>query len=135
MTTTITVPYTLEGVQTAIRTMLDRQGISEYEMAKKGGLSPTSIYLILRKSPKQKTRPVRRSTLLAIGSGMGYEVTIDSTHRQLTFLKRGETLATKTAVQEILDDVREVLMETDIKRLSKGEHDRLKELIRVMVQK
>ena len=60
---------------------------------------------------------------------------MDSVHRQLTFLKKTETLAAKTLVQEILDDVREVLMETDMKRLSKGERDRLKELVRVMVKK
>jgi hypothetical protein len=135
MKTTFTAPYNLVGVQTAIRQMLDREGISEYEMAKRAGLSPTSVYLILRKSPDQKTRPVRRSTLIAIGSGMGYEVRIDSMRRQLTFLKKAEALANKTAVQEIMDDVREVLMETDMRRLSKGERDRLKELVRVMVRR
>lgn len=129
----ITVPYTLEGVQKAIRTILDREGISEYDLAKRGGLSPTSIYLILHKSPHQKTRPVRRSTLQAIGNGVGYEVNIDSIRGQLGFVKKGESLATKLVVQEILDDVREVLMETEMKRLSKAERDRLKELIRVMV--
>ena len=135
MTTTISVPYTLEGVQTAIRKILDREGISEYDLAKRGGLSPTSIYLILHKSPHQKTRPVRRSTLQAIGNGVGYEVNIDSIHGQLAFVKKGESLATKLVVQEILDDVREVLMDTEMKRLSRTERDRLKELIRLMVQK
>jgi hypothetical protein len=135
MTNTILVPYTLKGVQTAIHKILDFEGISEYDLAKRGGLSPTSIYLILHKTPHQKTRPVRRSTLQAIGTGVGYEVTIDSIDRKLTFVKKGEMLATRIAIQEVLDDVRDVLMETEMKRLSKAERDRLKDLIRVMVQK
>lgn len=135
MKLTITVPYTLEGVQSAIHQLLDREGISEYELAKRAGLSPTSIYLILRKDPDQPARPVRRSTLQAIGNGVGYEVTIDSVGQRLTFRDRGESLATTTVVQEILDDIRGVLMRTDIKRLSKAERDRLKEVVRVMVRK
>ena len=43
--------------------------------------------------------------------------------------------ATKAAVEDILDDIRGVLMKTDIKRLSKTERDRLKEVVRVMVRK
>jgi hypothetical protein len=50
-------------------------------------------------------------------------------------VKKGEILATRIAIQAVLDDVRDVLMETEMKRLSKAERDRLKDLIRVMVQK
>jgi transcriptional regulator with XRE-family HTH domain len=135
MKPTITAPYTLEGVQSAIRQLLDREGISEYDLAKRAGLSPTSIYLILRKDPTQPARPVRRSTLQAIGNGVGYEVTLDSVNKHITFRDRGESLATKTVIQEILDDIRNVLMKTDIKRLSKTERDRLKEVVRAMVRK
>jgi transcriptional regulator with XRE-family HTH domain len=135
MKPTITVPYTLEGVQRAIRQLLDREGISEYDLAKRAGLSPTSIYLILRKNPNQPARPVRRSTLQAIGNGVGYEVTIDTAAERLTFRDRGESHATKAAVEDILNDIRGVLMKTDIKRLSKTERDRLKEVVRAMVRK
>jgi transcriptional regulator with XRE-family HTH domain len=135
MKTTITVPYTLEGVQSAIRQLLDKEGISQFDLAKRGGLSPTSIYLILRKDPEQPTRPVRRSTLHAIGNGVGYEVTIDSLNERITFRDRGETLATKMAVEDILDDIRDGLVKTDIKRLTKAERGRLKEVVRVMVRK
>ena len=133
MKTTIAVPYTLEGVQSGIRQLLDREGISEYELAKRAGLSPTSIYLILRKDPAKPARPVRRATIQAIGHGIGYEVTIDSTKQRISFRDRGEILATKAAVEEILDDIRGMLIETDIKRLSKVELGRLKDLVRVMV--
>lgn len=135
MKPTITVPYTLEGVQSAIRQFLDGEGISEYNLAKRAGLSPTSIYLILRKDPVQPARPVRRSTLQAIGNGVGFEVTIDTAAQRLTFRDRGESHATKAVVEEILSDIRAMLLKTDIKRLSKTERDRLKEVIRVMVRK
>lgn len=135
MKPTITVPYTLEGVQTAIRQFLDREGISEYDLAKRAGLSPTSIYLILRKDPTQAARPVRRSTIQAIGNGVGYEVSIDTQSQRLTFRDRGESRATKAAVEDILSDIRGVLMKTELKRLSKSERDRLKEVVRVMVRK
>ncbi len=135
MKPTITVPYSLEGVQSVIRQFLDREGISEYDLAKRSGLSPTSIYLILRKDPKQPARPVRRSTLQAIGNGVGYEVTIDTAAQRLTFRNRGDSHATKAAVEDILNDIRGVLMKTDIKRLSKTERDRLKEVVRVLVRK
>jgi transcriptional regulator with XRE-family HTH domain len=134
MKPTITVTYSLQGVQSAIHQLLDREGISEYDLAKRAGLSPTSIYLILRKDPNESTRPVRRSTLQAIGNGVGYEVTIDSVNQRLIFRDRGESLATTTVVQELLDDIRGVLLKTDIKRLSKAERDRLKEVVRVMVK-
>lgn len=135
MKPTITVPYSLQGVQSAIHQLLDREGISEYDLAKRGGLSPTSIYLILRKDPSQAVCPVRRSTIQAIGNGVGYEVTIDTAAQRLTFHDRGESHATKAAVEDILNDIREILMKTDIKRLSKTERDRLKEVVRVMVRK
>jgi transcriptional regulator with XRE-family HTH domain len=135
MKPTISVPYTLEGVQSAIRQFLDREGISEYDLAKRAGLSPTSIYLILRKDPNQPARPVRRSTLQAIGNGVGYEVSIDTGRQRLTFRDRGESHATKAAVEDILNDIRGVLMKTDIKRLSKSERERLKEVVLVMVRK
>jgi hypothetical protein len=53
----------------------------------------------------------------------------------LTFRDRGESLSTRTVVQAILDDIRDVLMKTDIKRLSKAERDRLKEIVTVIVRK
>ena len=135
MKQTITVPYSLEGVQSAIRQFLDRESISEYDLAKRAGLSPTSIYLILRKDPSLPARPVRRSTLQAIGNGVGYEVSIDTPAQRLTFRDRGESHATKAAVEDILSDIRGVLMKTDIKRLSKSERERLKEVVGVMVRK
>ncbi|MBK7260271.1 MAG: hypothetical protein IPI01_21200 [Ignavibacteriae bacterium] len=136
MKTTITVPYTLEGVQSAIRQLLDREGISEYGACQTSwAFRPLSIYLILRKDPDQPARPVRRTTLQGIGNGVGYEVTIDSVNQRISFRDRGETMATKTAVQDILDDIRDVLVKTDIKRLSKGERDRLKGVVSELVRK
>jgi transcriptional regulator with XRE-family HTH domain len=70
-------PYTHTGVQRLIHWILDSQGIGQFELSKRSGLSPATIYQILNKSESQVTRPPRRSSLSALATAVGAEVHFD----------------------------------------------------------
>ena len=71
-------PYTHTGVQSLIRFLMDSQGIGQFEVSKRSGLSPATLYQILNKTEKQVTRPPRRSTVSALGRVIGADVQFDS---------------------------------------------------------
>ena len=70
--------YTHTGIQHLIRDILDTYGISQFELAKRAGLTPATIYQILKKTEKQVTRPPRRSTVQAFGKAIGAQVMFNS---------------------------------------------------------
>ena len=48
----LSYPYTHAGIQRLIRNLLDTFGVSQFELAKRAGLTPAAIYQILKKSEK-----------------------------------------------------------------------------------
>ena len=92
-------PYTHTGVQQLIRWLMDRQGIGQFELSKRSGLSPATIFQILNKSESQVSQPPRRSTIAALGKVLGAEVHFDG--RKNKFYLTQQFQLPKTEVKEL----------------------------------
>jgi len=71
MTVVFADDYTHSGVQPLILWIMDSQGISQFELSKRSGVSPAAIHQILKKGEKDVTRPPRKSTLAALAKVVG----------------------------------------------------------------
>jgi hypothetical protein len=63
---------------------MDSQGIGQFELSKRSGLSPATIYQILNKSGSEVTRPPRRSTLSTLAAAVGAKVHFDGKRNQFS---------------------------------------------------
>jgi hypothetical protein len=72
---TITVNYTIDGVKSLIKTLENTLQISTFDLAKRAGLIPATIYSILKRKESEDSRPVRKKTIIAIAEGCGYSAT------------------------------------------------------------
>ena len=127
-------PYTHTGVQRLIRWIMDRQGISQYELSKRSGLSPATIFQILNKTKKQVTRPPRRSTVSALAQAVGAEVHFDSKKNQFFLFQKYEL--PKTEAKELgllLSEIASVILSRR-KRISKGDRERIVRVVKAIVE-
>lgn len=120
--------YTHEGVQRLIKKMLDTHGFSQYELGTRAGLTPSTIYHILRK--KQATPP-RKSTVTAISRAAGYEVIFDSTLKTIQLTKMTKSQS-ETEIDEFVIDIKGVLLRCGKEKFSKDEKQKILEVIRVL---
>jgi hypothetical protein len=53
---------------------MNTQGIGQFELTRRSGLSQATVFQILKKSERDVTRPPRRSTLVALAKSVGGEI-------------------------------------------------------------
>jgi hypothetical protein len=71
-----------------MRWILDNQGIPQYALSKRSGLSAPAIFQNLNKSERQVTQPPLRSTVAALGKAVGADVRFDSKKHQVALVQK-----------------------------------------------
>jgi transcriptional regulator with XRE-family HTH domain len=143
MTSTMTVvkvgeflfsnPYTHTGVQRLIQWILDSQGIGQFELSKRSGLSPATIYQILNKTEKQVTRPPRRSSLSALASAIGAEVQFDGRRNQFALVQKYDLPQTEAKeLSLLLSQIGSWILSRG-KPISKEERERIIRVVKAVV--
>jgi len=133
MTERITEKYTLAGVQHLIRRILDSEGLSPMDLAKASGLHFTGIYSILNKKESKNTRPVRRSTIVALGKGAGYDVKIDSVKKDISLTREREPVSRSNDIEELLKELRSILVHSGRRKFEQEEKERIVAVFKALV--
>jgi len=133
MTERITERYTLAGVQHLIRRILDIEGFSPMDLAKASGLHFTGIYSILNKKESQHTRPVRRSTIIALGKGAGYDVKIDSAKKEIILSRDRGPISRSNDIEELLQELRSTLVHSGRRKFAQEEKERIVAVFKALV--
>jgi transcriptional regulator with XRE-family HTH domain len=126
-------PYTHTGVQRLIQWIMDSQGIGQFELSKRSGLSPATIFQILNKSEGQVTRPPRRSTLSALGQAIGADLQFDGEKNQFALVQKYEL--PKTEARELsllLSEIGNWIMSRR-KALTKEERERIVRVVKALI--
>ena len=129
----LTEDYTHGGIQRVIRKILDSEALSQYELAKRAELNPSTIYQILSKDEKDTTRPPRLSTVTAIAHETGHDVKFNSALRKVHLTKVVGMNSRNDDVDALVSDIRTVLLRTGKQKFSKEEKDRIIEVLRALV--
>lgn len=125
--------YTHAGVQRLIQWIMDSQGIGQFELSKRSGLSPATIYQILTKSEKQVTRPPRRSTLSALASAVGAEVQFDGRRNQFALVQKYDLPRTEAKeLSLLLSQIGSWILSRG-KSLSKEDRERIVRVVKAVV--
>jgi len=125
-------PYTHTGVQRLIHWIMDSQGIGQFELSKRSGLSPATIFQILNKSENEVTRPPRRSSITALASAVGAEVIYDGKKNQFALVQKFEL--PKTQAKEIsllLSEIGSWIV-TNRRSMTKEERERIVRVIKAL---
>lgn len=125
--------YTHSGVQRLIRWIMDSQGISQFELSKRSGLSPAAIFQILKKTERDVTRPPRKSTLAGLAKTVGAEVRFMSEKNK--FLISHDHEAPDINARQIsllLSDIGTWLASRK-KRITQEERERIVRVVRAVV--
>jgi transcriptional regulator with XRE-family HTH domain len=143
MTSTMTVvkvgeslfssPYTHTGVQHLIEWIMDSQGIGQFELSKRSGLSPATIYQILNKSEKQVTRPPRRSSLTALASAIGAEVQFEENGKQFALVQKYDLPRTEAKELSLLLSQIGNWIQSRGKAISKGDRERIVRVVKALI--
>ncbi len=129
----ITDKYTLPGVQRLIRQLMDNDGLSPMELAKNAGIHFTTLYGILKRDDNQRIRPVRRSTIMALGSNLGYEVRFGHTRNEITFTRPDSKPSKRNDVDELLLEIRKILIQTERSQLGEDDRERILGVVKALV--
>ncbi len=104
-------PYTHTGVQRLIQWIMDSQGIGQFELSKRSGLSPATIFQILKKSEREVTRPPRRSSLTALAGVIGADVQFETRTGRFVVVQRYEIPPTESSeIDALLRDLGDWIM-------------------------
>jgi hypothetical protein len=126
-------PYTHTGVQQVVRWIMDTQGIGQFELSKRAGLSPAAVFQILNKSEKQVTRPSRRSTLSALAQTVGAEIQFDSARNQFALVQKYDLPETESKeLGLLLSEIGDWIISRK-KRITKGERDRIVRVVKAVL--
>jgi len=126
-------PYTHTGTQHLIRDILDTFGISQFELAKRAGLTPAAIYQILKKSEKEVAGPPRKSTVLALARAIGGQVMFNS-KTNMIFLQHASVPESKRDdIAQFLLRVADALTQSGRREIPRDEQDKILRVIRVLL--
>jgi len=112
---------------------MDSQGIGQFELSKRSGLSPATIFQILNKSENEVTRPPRRSSITAIASAVGAEVIYDGKKNRFALVQKFEL--PKTRAKEISLLLSEIgsWIAASRRSMTKEERDRIVRVVKALV--
>lgn len=126
-------PYTHTGIQRLIRDILDTYGISQFELAKRAGLTPATIYQILKKSEKQVTRPPRKSSVQAFARAIGAQVMFNSKTNKI-FLHHASVPETKhDDIAQFILQIADAIRQSGRAEMPRDERDKILRVLRVLL--
>ncbi len=123
----------ISGIQRLIQRLSAAEGISIYQLAERSGLHPTTLYAILKKKPSATRRPVRRETIKALAESLRYRATFDPIRKTVIF-EESEEEPPKNDIEELLEGLREVLMRSKRRELTKDMKERILGVVKVLSQ-
>jgi transcriptional regulator with XRE-family HTH domain len=125
-------PYTHAGIQHLIRDILGTYGISRFELAKRAGLTPATIYQILKKSEKQVPRPSRMSTVRAFGQAIGAQVMFNS-KTNMVFLQHGSVPESESDdIAQFMLQIADAIRQSGRTEIPREERDKIPRVLRVL---
>ena len=128
-----TAPYTHTGVQQLVRWIMDTQGIGQFELSKRAGLSPAAVFQILNKTEKQVTRPSRRSTLSALAQTIGAEVQFDCEKNLFALVQKFDLPETDSKdLGLLLSEIGDWIVSRR-KRMTREERDRIVSVVKAVL--
>ncbi len=126
-------PYTHTGVQRLIQWIMDSQGIGQFELSKRSGLSPATIFQILNKTEREVTRPPRKSTLSSLASAVGAEIQFDSKKNIFFLVQKYEMPKTKAKeLALLLSDIGTLIMNSR-RTITREERDRIVRVVKALI--
>ena len=101
------------------------RGAEQFELAKRPGLTPATIYQILKKSEKEVTRPPRKSTIQALARGIGAQVMFNSKTKMI-FLQHTSAPETKRDdIAQFLLQIADAIRQSGRKEIPREERDKI----------
>ena len=132
--TLFSAPYTHTGVQALIQWLMDTKGIGQFELSKRSGLSPATVYQILNKSEDETTRPPRKSTLSSLATSLGAQVMFDTKKGIFSLVQEFELPSTTSAeIRAVLNEIGRMLSARR-KPLNRKERDRLLRVVKAVLE-
>ncbi len=126
-------PYSHSGVQRLIQWIMDSQGIGQFELSKRSGLSPATIFQILNKTEREVTRPPRKSTLSSLASAVGAEVQIDSKKNIFFLVQKYEMPKLRAKeLSLLLSDIGNIVMDSR-RTITREERERIVRVVKALI--
>jgi transcriptional regulator with XRE-family HTH domain len=121
------------GVQALIRWIMDTQGLSQYEISKRAGLNPATIFQILNKVVKETTRQPHRSTITTIAKAAGYDVLFDSKSNEILLKPAPKQTHQREDIEALFEVLRQEIHDAG-KRVNKADREKIREIVRVVLR-
>lgn len=132
--TLFSAPYTHSGIQALIHWLMDTQGIGQFDLSKRSGLSPATVYQILNKSEDETTRPPRKSTISSLATSLGAQVTFDTKRGTFSLIQEFELPSTASEeIRSVLNDIGRILSARR-KPMNREERDRLLRVVKAVLE-
>jgi len=126
-------PYTHAGIQQMIRDLLDTYGISQFELSKRAGLTPAAIYQILKKKPKQVSRPPRKSTVQGLAKAVGATVRFNGQTNIVSLFRTDFPETKDDSITQFLLQVADAVKQSGRTEIPRDERDKILRVIRVLL--
>jgi len=126
-------PYTHTGIQQLIGDLLDIYGLSAFELAKRGGLTPSALYTILKRKERDVSRPPRRSTIQGLAAAIGGTVTFDSAEGLIWFRHPSVPETKDDSITQFLLQVADVLKQSGRREIPREEGDKILRVLKVLL--
>ncbi len=127
----ITGKYTLPGVQRIIRQMMDIDGLSPMQLSKSSGVHFTTLYGILKRADNRRRRPVRRSTIMALGMNLGYHVSFDHVRKEISFER--PDMKPHSELDDLVMRIRSVLIQSGKKSWAEEDRRRIIHVLKALI--
>jgi transcriptional regulator with XRE-family HTH domain len=129
----LSYPYTHTGIQRLIRDILDTYGISQFELAKRAGLTPATIYQILKKSEKQVTRPPRKSSVQGLARAISAQVMFNSKTNKIFLQHASVPESKRDDIAQFMLQIADAIRQSGRTEIPRDERDKILRVLRVLL--
>ena len=126
--------HTHSGVRNIIQYLMDQKGLSEYELAKRAEIHPTTLFGILNYSRSGKSRKVRRSTIRQVAHATGYDVTFDSERNEIIITQPDNSSQRGFEIENFARQIIRTIRESGKEELSEKEKEKVLNIIRTVFE-
>ena len=128
--------YNLSGIQQLIEQLLDAEGISEFELSRRAGLNPATIYNMMNEKKtdeNQSSRGMRKLSLRKIGESLGYRVTFDTQQNEIILTRVRSSASGMDELEGFWVELRTVFLQAGKFKLTPEEQTRIKDIIKAVI--
>lgn len=126
--------HTHSGVRNIIQFLMDQKGVSEYELAKRADIHPTTLFGILNHESKGKGRKVRRSTIRQVAHATGYDVTFDSEKNEIILTQPENSSQREFDLESFAREIIRTIRKSGKEDLSEKEKEKVLNIIRTVFE-